>query len=486
MKKPIINYVLEAKSKIASNRLKDELITAIIHAGFYENKDGKINYNRFKISLDARIKPKNFGLEKNNFKYDNNVFDNYSKSNAGVKTKMNQLENKIDALYSNYELNAVVPTAPQFKNDLLIQLDRKKREVKTTVTILAYLLEKIQEFKNNIGSGEKNEIKNNTIKSYVTLSKYIVKYQTVKNVVLTFSNFTEIVYRDFWIVQDEILKGNISIPKLEGERKQKIQSHGFLINGIVKYQKTFMAVLVMAKKAKIEIAIDTTDINLVLKETENSKDIYITEIQLEKILDYQPLSKEVQTAKDYTILSAMTGMRFESMTDACGVEIETFKEGNHNFHYILSKQNKTQTECIIPLFQPALEILATYKNCFPKFSDNATVNEGLKVLFDLAGVKASAVLTLNTFRGGVLKENTTVNEIISTHDLRKSFATNLFLKKVSQNQIDNVTHPDKQPDKKMSKVYNKAGMLDLAILFVDEVQRVNKIKQSKLYTFWSI
>lgn len=480
-----VRYLLNDSKFKKENEIKKQLVYAEISGAFCRYIGAKRIYDKFQVSLEANILPKDFGIvnKNNNYVFDEAIFNKYSLSNKNVKTKIGLLQLALNEVESYFTINDIEPSAAEFKTELFIKLKRTKRKIKRTVTILEFLTEKIKEFKSNIGSGEKNEIKNNTIKSYVTLSKYIVKYQTVKNVILTFSNFTEITYKDFWIVQDKILRGNISIPKLEGERKQKIQSYGFLINGIVKYQKTFIAVLGMAKKANIEIAIDTTNENLVLKETENSKDIYINEIELQKILDYKPLSKEVQTAKDYTILSSMSGMRFESMTDAYGVEIETFKEGIHNFHYIHSKQNKTQTECIIPLFKPALEILETYNNCFPKFSDNATVNEGLKVLFDLAGVKASAVLTLNTFRGGVLKEKTTVNEIISTHDLRKSFATNLFLKKVSQNQIDNVTHPDKQPDKKMSKVYNKAGLLDLAILFVDEVQRVNKIKQSKLYTF---
>ena len=68
MKKPVINYVLESKDKNPNNRTDEELIIAIVHAGFVSQIDDKIKHERFKISLKCKIKPRNFGLSKDNYR----------------------------------------------------------------------------------------------------------------------------------------------------------------------------------------------------------------------------------------------------------------------------------------------------------------------------------------------------------------------------------------------------------------------------------
>lgn len=483
MKAIKVRYILKGRNFEASKRINKELVLAEISGGFCEMTNNKRKYSKFQLSLECSILPNNFGLAENNYKYDEVTFNKYSKSNRNVKTKIGLLQTALNDIESHYAIRNEQPTVKEFKAELLIKLKRTQRTIKENVYILSFLEQKIIEFKANINSNLKNEIDENTIKSYVTLSKYIVKYQTVRKTDLTFDNFDVNVYWDFWDVQDEILRGVISIPKVEGQRKQKIQSYGFLVNSVVKYQKTFKRVLAMAKKDKIEIAIDLTDNNLVLKETVNSKDIYINQNQLQKIIEYKPLSNDITDARDYTIIASLCGMRYESMNDAYGVAIEVFNESKYNFKYIHSRQNKTETECIIPLFKPVLDVIDAYKGEFPKFKDNATVNSNLKELFKLCGVKATATITYNTYKSGVIVENKTVNEIVSSHDLRKSFATNLFLMQVAQTQIDNVTHPDKKPVNAMANVYNKASMLDKAKMFVDEVNRVNQLKESNIYCF---
>lgn len=483
MKKPRINYVLESKSKNVEDRLKEELITAIVHSGFYQIIDGVKKYERFKLSLQATIKPKNFGLKEKNFTFNQTVFDKFSKTNGGVSTKMNLLEAKIDTLYSNYLINSRHPSSVEFKNALLILMERKEEDVRETVTIKAYLADKIKEFEKDVDSGKRNALKGNSIKPYVTLLNYIKKYEQVKNIILTFENFDQVMYWDFWNVQDSILNGSIVIPKIEGESKQKIQPNGFLINGIVKYQKTFMRVLRMALEDKHEIKINVVDKNLVLKETENRKDIYIDEDELQKIVDYKPTSSEMQMARDYVILASLTGMRYESMIDALKSKIEVFASKKYNFSHIHSIQIKTGTECIIPLFKPVLEVLDNYNNKFPKFTDNSSINGLIKTLFSDVGINFDTIVKNHYFKKGLIVETKQVSDIVTTHDFRKSFSTNLYLKQVAQTQIDNVTHPDKKPDNKMAAVYNKATMLDNAKLFVDEVVKANKINQSKLYTF---
>lgn len=483
MKKPVINYVLESKAKNPNERTKPELITAMVHAGFVTQIDSQIKYDRFKVSLGTTIKPKNFGLIKDNFRFNEDVFVNFSKSNKGVKTAMQIFETKVDELYSNYLINDMQPTAKQFKTDLLIQLRRKQREQKKTFTILAYLNDKICLFESLKGSGRKDEIDENSIKVYRTLKVYLERYELVKQIQLTFENFDELIYWDFWNVQDEILRGKISIPKKVGERKIAVQENGFLMSSINKYQKTLMRLLRLAIADGISVNLNVNNTNLIVTKSPASKDIYVSESDLVKICNYEPATNEMQLAKDYLVLASLTGMRYESMEVANLEQIETYKDDNYNFSYIHSKQNKTETECYIPLFNPAMEILNRYDNKFPVFPANQIVNENIKTLFKLAGINAMQTITNVTYKSGVIVESKPANEVITTHDCRKAFITNLFLSGGTENIVMGVTHPDKKPVHAMAGVYNKSTLLDKAKQFYDEVNRINKTKPSQLYKF---
>jgi hypothetical protein len=483
MKKPVINYVLESKAKNPNERTKPELITAMVHAGFVTQIDSQTKYDRFKVSLETTIKPKNFGLIKDNFRFNEDVFINFSRQNKGVKTVMQIFETKVDELYSNYLINDIQPTANQFKTDLLIQLGRKKREQKKTFTILAYLNDKISLFESLKGSGRKDEIDENSIKVYRTLKVYLERYEYVKQNQLTFENFDESTYWDFWNVQDEILRGKISIPKKVGERKVAVQENGFLMSSINKYQKTLMRLLRLAIVDGISVNLNVNNTNLIVTKSPASKDIYVSESDLVKICDYAPTTNEMQLAKDYLVLASLTGMRYESMEVANLEQIETCKDGSYNFSYIHSKQNKTETECYIPLFIPVIEILNRYGNKFPVFPANQIVNENIKTLFKLAGINAMQTITNVTYKSGVIVESKPANEVITTHDCRKAFITNLFLAGGAENIVMGVTHPDKKPMHAMAGVYNKSTLLDKAKQFYDEVNRVNQLKPSELYKF---
>jgi hypothetical protein len=471
MKSITIRYILKHSTKKPELRTKKETIYARINGGFAKYVNGIRKYENFDLSLEAKIKPQHFGiLKKNNFIYDEVTFQRFVKLNVAVRTKMNLLDIAIDKTKNHFEINHIEPTKDIFKKELLISLKRSEREKNVTFTILEYLLNQLNNFR----------IDDNSKKSYVTLSKYIVKYQTVKDIVLTFDNFDKEMYIDFWNVQDDILSGLITIPKVEGERKQNIKPNGFLKSAISKYQKCFKRILNDAQKEKIKILIDLNDKYLVEAETESSKNIYINEVELKKVINYNPTSKELKEAKDYIILASVTGMRYESMIDAFNVKIQVYKDDNYYFDYIHSRQNKTSTECIIPLLSPAKKILKSYNNIFPEFSDNGTLNGYLKILFTVLNINSKAILTYDTFKRGVIIEEKTVNEIISSHDLRKSFASNLLNLNVSQAQIDDVTHPDKKKKNAMATVYDKRDMLDKAKLFVDEIK---KAKSSEIYKF---
>lgn len=483
MKKPIIRYTLEPKSKDIKKRIKPELIIAEVNAGFVSIVGSKTKYNRFKYSLKANILPKNFGLPEENYRFNKEVFDKYSRTNRGIKSLMEHFEDKIDLLHSNYVKNGENPSANEFKRDLEILIGRKEKDKKIQLTVHEFLNQKIKDDLENMNSAKKDAIKENTIKSYNTLSNYIENYEFVTKRTLTFDDLNEKVYWNFWDIQDDILRGNIEI-SIEGRgRKQQIKPMGFLVNSIVKYQKSLIKALRDAKETGIQVNLDLDDINLVLEEKPNSKDLYLSENMLNKIISADNVSNELSQARDYVVLASLLGMRYESMEEAANKNVELFKDKNYNFYHIHSKQNKTGTEVIIPIMKPALNIIKKYDFRFPKFASNQEINRWVKQLFKFLKINNKEELIYHTYKLGVIKVSKPISEIISTHDFRKTFYSNLILLNAEERFIDSVTHPDKAKSNKMNKVYDRVKMLDKAKQFYDEINRVNKIKKSQIYSF---
>jgi hypothetical protein len=478
MKKPRIRYQLKANSK-KNERVKEELIVAEINAGFIKHIDDCVKYERCKISLQASIKPKYFGKMEDKFKFDDQVFQKFSKNNSGIKIKMQLFEKIIDEMYSNYLLNDILPTAERFKNDLNIKLGRKKREVVKERTILTYITDKIIEFEKLKDSGRKDEISENSIKVYRTLKNYISLYEKIKKAKLTFQNFDEKKYWEFWDINDDILKGKIKIPDGVIGRKRTLTIYGFLKTSIMKYQKSLIYILKLAKKEGIKVALDISNANLVIDGKTTQKDIYVDLDDLHKILNFEPVSENLKLAKDYCILASFTGMRFESMQIA---HLETIQK-HKDFFYIHSKQNKTDTECYIPLIIPVHDVLKKYNNRFPKFPANQILNKDLKDLFRLSGINTIIDITHDTYKSKTIIEKKKIHQIISTHDFRKSFVTNLHNNNVEETIITDITHPNKKPKHAMTAVYNKSTLMDKAIKFYNEVNRANKISQNKFYRF---
>lgn len=485
MKTPTIRYFLEKpKSRSTKDRTEKELIMAEVNYGFREyNSERKLRSKPFRISLQCKILPSKFGLAINNFKFDKNVFDKATKNNATYRTKMFQLQAAIDNLESRYTQNAIIPKPEAFKSDLMVEIGRVDKNKEEEHSILAYLYAKIKKSIDESGMSKRNSLSLNTIKTYRSVSHLIENYQIAKNEVLTFENFDEKKYWEFWNVMDDILKDKIKIKNPNQLKRQRKKEHGYLVNTLRKYQSTLIRTLKDAKEDKelnFEFSLDIHDKNLILEKQNASKDMYITENELQKIIDTNvDCDKDLQIAKEYIIIGSLTGMRYESMFDTKNTKVESCNDKGYDFQYIHSKQFKTSTSIYMPLLKPVKDILIKYDNKFPVVQSNPIINSKLKRLFEVLEINEMEDVVLKTYRSGEIKRKRPKYLLISTHDCRKTFYTNLFNKGMNPEAIDNMTHPDKSTENRMASVYNKSTMLDKAKMFVDGI---NKIK-SEIYTF---
>lgn len=455
-----------------------KLVAAEVSASFVEVVDDKKIYRKFQVSLGVKIEPRHFGKSDTNYRYDNKILNKHANQNGSIKVRMNLFEKALIATENFFLLDNYTPTVKEFKEELSIRFGlTKRKEISTNPSISSFLKAKIECDEKNIGSQRKDAISEQTIKLYRTLALYVDNYETVTKTKLLFENLNVDLWWKFWDTQDDILRGKIQLPVKEGRRKQTVKEYGFAVNSIRKYQTAFIKVLRLAQADNIPMSLDLNDKTLVLKAVPSHKDFYINEGILQEIINYSPDSEALREAKEYILLACLTGMRYQSMAIAHISQIKQCVEHDYNFYYIHSHQGKTKTDCHIPLLKPVLDILDRHGNRFPKFSQNAVINRNIKELFEVIDI--NVVETIHSFKDGLIKKKRKINELVSSHDFRKSFYTNLILLKVNDRVIDNITHPDKPRENSMANTYNKATMLDKAKMFVDEIKMVN----SDIYSF---
>lgn len=479
MKNTKIRYYLEPKAKDANKRVKPELIMAEIGYGYAViNSQGKKRHTPVRFSLQENILPIKFGKKETNFKFDETVFKKANNNNSTIKTKILQFEEALNEISNEYISKKEIPTPKELSEKLVAKL-RTEIVEEPKLSILDYLYSKIEKEKENSGKSMKRSKRANTIKTYVTVSHLIENYQIATNEKLAFEEFNETKYWGFWDILDDILKDKIQVVNPNQKRKQRKQSYGYLVVSIRKYQKSLLTTLKEATKEGFKVPLDVHDANLILENVDAVKDFYVETDLIKKIIKADvSFDEKLQSAKDYFIIASLTGMRFESMEEAQRAEIQTCNDTKYNFNYIHSIHNKTSTQVYIPFLKPVQEIIDKIGR-FPKIDSNSKINKNLKLLFKHLELNRLENVTKITYRSGTISTKEPMYDLISTHDCKGTFYSNLYSLNISESAIDNITHPDKKPKNAMARVYNKTSMLTKTKLFVDEILKIN----SEVYKF---
>jgi hypothetical protein len=481
MKNIKIRYYLEAKSAEGEQRTIPELIMAEINYGYWVvDSKGNRRYKPFRYSLEETILPSKFGKREESYKFNPDEFKRANRNNLTIKTKMLQLENALVDLSNDYQIRKVIPIPNDFKVALRNRLKPEMEVIDfTKFSILDYLIQKIKIEKENSGKSMRSSKTVGTIKSYVTVQHLMENYQLATNEILYFGTFDLVTYWAFWNVLDDILKDKIKVKNPNQTKKQRKQDYGYLVVTLRKHQKTLLSTLKEAKSDNYSVVLNLDNKDLILDDVEAAKVFYVESELIIKIINSDvSCDRHLQNAKDYFVVASLTGMRYESMRDAVGKPIEKFKDENYDFSYVHSIHNKTSTEVYIPLLKPVLEVVARLGG-FPKVAANSSINNYLKRLFVHLEINRLEPVKKVTYRNGIVETKEPTSKLISTHDCKGTFYSNLYSLNVAEIVIDNITHPDRKPKNAMAKIYNKTTMLTKSKLFVDEINKID----SDVYTF---
>lgn len=484
MKQPVLRFYLDGRP----NKKGERQILLDISIGYSEldftrkidnfNSDRK-KYKPINISTLCKIKPENFGSytikgNRKVFAYDEKVFFHYSKKNRAIRTKLEKITNAVNDVTNHYYITEGNPTPKEFKNALEIKLGRQKKEVVKEKTVLEFLYDKIESDRQAIIMKKKDAISENHIKTFVSLSRMFENYQIATKTEIKFADFnSQTFYWNFFKTVDAIYRGEMEVDNPNQSKKQRKDPTGYGIKSINKYIKLLLQILRLGKKAGYSITLDFEDKGLFLQNPPAEKEIYLSEAEIQKAIETPIGNAELENARHYLIIASLMGLRIEDMEQLHKLKPQTFKGKKKTFIGVKVKIKKTKTEAIIPLLKPVRDILATTNNTFPVFGERP-VNVNLKKVCQVLEINSPEKRTKVSFnQGQIVTTDIPKYELVTTHDCRRSFITNLLANNVSGEKIKYITHPKKLDSKDMMALYNKADLIDKAENFLAEIEGRN-------------
>jgi integrase len=202
----------------------------------------------------------------------------------------------------------------------------------------------------------------------------------------------------------------------------------FKLNTISKHFKSLKTIVLEGKRRGL---IGDVDLRLFSIPTEEPTKIYLSENELRKMKDLD-LSNDMtmQLARDIFLVGCYTGQRISDYNRLSGIDIVE-KYGVHFFE-ILQKKSGVKVNC--PITIELREIMARYNNQPPPKLSDQKINKYLKLIGRRLDMNED-VLCHDT-KGGVKRTYTRPKwEMMESHTARRSFCTNMYLKKMSIQDI---------------------------------------------------
>ena len=464
MKQPTHFFNLETTENKNGNRL----IYFNLNYGYkeYNPINNGFKYIPLKISTKWSIKEE-YWIGNPTYRANNNYVRKYGKDINNVLDKIQKMAYDQLSIYRNTHDND--PAPEQLKNILFQKLGRIEK-VTTDKIITDYITSSVNErTTTNITSERRWSV--DTGKQYTNLKNHIINYQNKNGTTLTFGKLTGEIFMDFFKVINEIYK----------EETGENYAH----NTIVKENKHFRALLNEATKDEIEVGFKFTKREYFIKERTVKNEIFLTEENLNKIINTDVShSKEFTHAKNYIIISSFTGLRIGDMIHLH--ELKPEQQIHESKKYLCfttrirkSQENKEELIATIPILKPVKELLLQNDNTFPKFTSKPNIRKCIKKLltyleFDLHINEKKYYYLIDK----VVEEKVKLHDIFSPHDCRSSFITNLKNLGVHDAEIEPITHP-KHKYTSIVQVYDKNALISKAVNLVNTLQS----KKSNLYTY---
>lgn len=378
----------KANFKLKEPNAKKE---TLIYLNFY------YNYKRFKYSTGEKIHPKFWNEEKHRVK-ETRKFPEYPEFNS----RLDKIETGINTAFRKLLNDGIQPNNINLKEELEIAISDNIIKP-NKLTLFQFIDDYIEESKLNKTTG--------TIKVYKTTFKYLKEYAK-KYRPLDFESITLEFYNHY-----------LGFLKLD---------HNLSNNTVGKHIKTIKSFMNEATERGQNTNLEFRNKRFkTLREESDTVYLSIDELQKIEKLDLKA-SPRIERVRDLFLIGCYTGLRFSDFTQINPENIVS----NNTVIEICTK--KTGQRVAIPLHKTVRTILKKYNNKLPKAYTNQKMNEYLKEVISLAGIKELIETTI-TKGGKVVKSVVAKYDLVSTHTARRSFATNLYLEGIPTISIMKIT-----------------------------------------------
>lgn len=154
--------------------------------------------------------------------------------------------------------------------------------------------------------------------------------------------------------------------------------------------------------------------------------VYLDENEIRRITDLNIENKKLSEIRDLFIIGCWTGLRISDLT--------RLRLANINDDIVSITAKKTNTTIAVPVTKELQNILDKYPDELPTAPTDQHFNREIKKVCELAGINEPV---LQDIRKGSLRTQAFVpkHKLITAHTARRSFATNLFRRRIPSTQL---------------------------------------------------
>ena len=353
------------------------------------------NNQRLKYSFNQKINPKYWNFEKQRIK-ETKVFPEYPEFNS----MLNNLETTVNNIYRRLINDNVVPTSQVLREELNLALTSKQK-VKTEIDFFEFISNFIENSTKSKG----------TIVHYKQTFRLLKDYSSNKKKTVSFND----INLDFYEIFVSYLR-----------------EKGYAENTIGAFIKDIKVFMNEAFERNLTSNVEYKS-NRFKKPQEITDKIYLNLDEVQKMYDLDlSKNKRLEKVRDLFVIGCYTGLRFSDLSQI------TSKDIINNGTQFKVKTEKTGELVVIPLHKTIKEIIQKYDNEIPPALSNQKMNDYIKEVAELAGIKDTVSLSIT--KGGE-KQTTTCEkwEQVTVHTARRSFATNMYLLDIPTISIMKIT-----------------------------------------------
>jgi integrase len=318
--------------------------------------------------------------------------------------EVNNLLNFIDTSLTK-EYSKFISEQLEVTNELLKSyLDKLLN--KNTISVSPEKSVTFIEFAYDVLENKKKRITNETYKSYRQTLIKLEMYSKVYRTPIDFNSFDKKFVNSFSTFLEEYY-----------DHQQ---------NSLSKHFKNLKTYLIEAVNRGL-----INNSNFIIKDfcfpTEDTTAIYLTEKELQKMFDVDLSgNRTMELARDIFLIGCYIGQRVSDYNGLTENDIVTLK----GIKYFKIRQSKTKTDVLCPITKEISEIMRLrHFNLPPKKLNEPDINENIKELGKSLGFTKKIKCEF-TKGGKKVIEMVPKNELIMTHTARRSFCTNMYLKKM--------------------------------------------------------